>query len=475
MYFNQKIKNLLAKQFSKDLWQKILVIIAIIITLPISISIFLVAILVTWIADDLKIRLIIIIDILLVAFVFLAVWFSSWLDFIPYSVNQPNSLYYLSTIAQSLAAVLALVFTISLLAIQIWAKYSLHLTRRFFNFWTLAYILLFVVSILLSIQSLNRPNIMLMKVTFSLCATCLLLLVPYFSSLRISLDVQQWLLSKRREAFRQMTKDYAPFSPMEMIADTTKSLLTNNDIEGFEQGLRILCELFETAYANKKTIIAGNTLNQIEQIAILSVANPYSPPSAVRRLVYCIEPRPTWGRRFGKNIINKTIPERPNYIEADIYVQYQDRILLTLSEIGFQSIIENRIDLERIVLESFLNSLKSKAANDSTYSFISITLTDMANKAANMHQHIILKDILVILYLCGIEFKALGLEKYAEYSAKILNVQIHDNLIKFEEIRNLSSTFFIDRYSPLSIIGEPLSRNIDKQTQQKFEKLLNVN
>ena len=62
---------------------------------------------------------------------------------IPSVDGNQQTLYLLSAIAQSLAAVLALVFTISLVVAQLSSKYSHRLLASFFDKLTIFYILLY--------------------------------------------------------------------------------------------------------------------------------------------------------------------------------------------------------------------------------------------------------------------------------------------------------------------------------------------
>src|SRR4030065_2975039 len=76
--------------------------------------------------------------------------------------EDPSPLYYLlSGMGQALAAVFALVFTISLVAVQITARYIYWLLQRILPWWVLLYIAFFAFTILYSFFLLSRNFSML--------------------------------------------------------------------------------------------------------------------------------------------------------------------------------------------------------------------------------------------------------------------------------------------------------------------------
>ncbi len=105
--------------------------------------------------------------------------------------ENTQTLYLLSSIAQSLAAILALVFMLSLMIFQLSSRYSQRLYAKFFNKFTIIYIVLFVISVFLPLWTIAQPYPYLVKISLSLAAVCLFLLIPYFFNLKEQLSPEK--------------------------------------------------------------------------------------------------------------------------------------------------------------------------------------------------------------------------------------------------------------------------------------------
>jgi len=70
-----------------------------------------------------------------------------------------QSLYLLSAIPQTLGGIFTLVFTIYLVVYQVLSKYTMHVPGGAFARATIAYMMLFVVSIIIPLWTIGAPNI----------------------------------------------------------------------------------------------------------------------------------------------------------------------------------------------------------------------------------------------------------------------------------------------------------------------------
>ncbi len=163
--------------------------------------------------------------------------------------SSANALYLLSTIAQSLAAVFALVFTITLVIAQLSSAYSPRMVASFFSIPTVAYILLFIVSLFVPLWFLANPDDFGVKLSLTLAALSTLLLVPYFLSFRERSN-PEWLLSKlKQDALKQLQGD--PRSEPEAVVainDYLMNALNRKDYDAFRTGIGVLTELIFEAY-----------------------------------------------------------------------------------------------------------------------------------------------------------------------------------------------------------------------------------
>ena len=167
---------------------------------------------------------------------------------IPNIANSSN-FYLLSAIAQSLAAVLALVFTISLIAIQISSKYSYRILGRFFDWVTGLYMGLFVVSILFPFGLLAYPQLEFLKVSVGLSAMCLILLIPFLWRFRSRLSAENILDDTMRKAIKLVRKKCEEESSELLTIDNfIMSAYVQKDYDTFEKGMECITEIAIEAY-----------------------------------------------------------------------------------------------------------------------------------------------------------------------------------------------------------------------------------
>lgn len=164
------------------------------------------------------------------------------------SISEKNqqTLYLLSAIAQSLAAVLALVFTISLVVAQLSSKYSHRLLASFFDKSTIFYILLFIISVLLPFWILSQPEINDVPVKFSLILSviCLLFLIPYFLRFKEKLDPERIIEDLKKKSLKQFKVN--PMKEPEEIVNIDNFIMSAfifKDYDTFNRGIESLKSL----------------------------------------------------------------------------------------------------------------------------------------------------------------------------------------------------------------------------------------
>jgi hypothetical protein len=114
--------------------------------------------------------------------------------------------YMLAAIAQSLAAVLALVFTISIIVAQISVRYSSRAFKVFFDSYTIIFFFMFVVAVLLPLWLLSNsiPGVIFVKCALVLSSVCLVLLIPYFIRFTKKLTPEYLLSQLTKEALNNL-------------------------------------------------------------------------------------------------------------------------------------------------------------------------------------------------------------------------------------------------------------------------------
>jgi len=188
--------------------------------------------------------------------------------------------YLLSAIAQSLAAVLALIFTISLIVAQLSSRYSYRIIPGFFDKRTIGHIVLFVVAILfpLLLLAIDKPGSELVKVSFILAAVCLLLLVPYFLHFRQKLKPEHIISELKDEVVRRLESkpDEEPES-ITAIDNIVMSAFVLKDYDTFNNGTETIANLTLTAYGRERNNIGGEFLARLKDIGIATIKDPRAP------------------------------------------------------------------------------------------------------------------------------------------------------------------------------------------------------
>lgn len=124
--------------------------------------------------------------------------------------------YLLSAISQGLAAILAIILSATLVAGQLATRYSPQLLKNAFKSSTIVYILIFVVGIVFPLVILANQDMIassiLVKISLIWASACLILLIPYFLSLKEWLDPKNLIEGLYWKAFKTLRnkKDKLP-------------------------------------------------------------------------------------------------------------------------------------------------------------------------------------------------------------------------------------------------------------------------
>lgn len=191
----------------------------------------------------------------------------------------------LSTAATFIASVLALVFTISLVVVQVSASYSHRMASRFVNTPTISYISLAIAAILIPSWFLANPSHFTVKLSFSLAICFLVFLVPYFFALKRWLDPETMLLSLKRDASAHMRARPGQ-EPEEIgtIEDTVLSCFGMKDYGTFDIGVQALADFALEAYAAKHDAIGAGVCERIVNMGVIALEDPTAPIRVLKAL-----------------------------------------------------------------------------------------------------------------------------------------------------------------------------------------------
>lgn len=200
-------------------------------------------------------------------------------------IERSQTLYLLSAVVQSLAAIAALVFTISLVVAQITSRYSLHVVKGFFDKYTLGYISLFIISILLLIWQLAETSTIIVRISLVLTSACLIFLLPFFLFIREKLDLSLQINYMVADSLRKLsTKKGEMPTEINTIENVIYSSFANSDYDTFETGVESLCKIALDFQANIKgdskdpeNAIARDILTKLKDISVKSIMDPRAP------------------------------------------------------------------------------------------------------------------------------------------------------------------------------------------------------
>jgi len=206
--------------------------------------------------------------------------------------EQTQTLYLLSAVSQSLAAVFALVFTISLVVAQLSSKYSHRILSSLFDKPTLLYISLYVIAILLPFWLIAEFNRFAIKISLSLAATCLVVLIPYFLKFREKLDPEFQINELQKKAVRGLKKNFEK-EPEEIatIDNFVMSAFVHKDYDTLGHGVNNIANLLlevanyeQGASLNPDQLVSGIISKRLRDICITTIEDPRAPWQVIKAL-----------------------------------------------------------------------------------------------------------------------------------------------------------------------------------------------
>jgi len=193
----------------------------------------------------------------------------------------------LGALATGLITAQALVFTISLVAAQLNARYTHRMVSRIFTWPTALYMGLFIGSSIYSILVMaalstrstdfviNLPALRPVHpvtIAIALAGTCLVLLVPYLWSFKKRLDPEQMAIDEGLRAEKRLRQGSAN-EPQEVAAldNIVMSAYGYNDYDTFATGLGVLAQVAAEAWRLSLTRIGESIFRRISHIGVATI------------------------------------------------------------------------------------------------------------------------------------------------------------------------------------------------------------
>lgn len=328
------------------------------------------------------------------------IWVCPKLNILPNIVINDYTPYLLSAIGQSLAAVLALVFTISLIAAQLSSRYSYRVLADFFDPFTVAYMLLFIIAVILPFWLLAQPSLNGLKGSLVLAAVCLLLLVPYFLDFRKRLAPEHMLLNLKNQASKQLhaNPNTEPASVI-TIDNTVMSAFALKDYDTFGKGVQALADLeYEAEKLHYQTGMGSNTAAgisiRLDGIAMATMEDRRASQQVLEAL-----------GNIGRSAINDGLEE---IVEG---------ILSTLRRLGFEAIEKS---LQEVTYQAVwqLDLIYGRMADKSWRQATADVILDLQNigvKAAKQGMDLPLDKAVTSLGQIGLDSINKGLDEFAKF------------------------------------------------------------
>lgn len=265
----------------------------------------------------------------------ISIWWWPGFDPPPISATNPHTLYFLAAVAQSLAAVLALVFTISLVVAQLSSRYSHRMLADFFDPPTIGYFLMFVAAAFMPLWLLGQgqPSLWATRVSLTMAAGVLVLLVPYFLRFRERLDPASVIKRLQDKATKRLKVDRGK-EPEEVAAidNLCMSAFVLRDYDTFDLGVRTLGTIALDASRDIKDTIGKGIFYRLMYIGLASVEDPLAPMRVIVAL------RDTGLKALEQE--NQTAEEWPTFPIANIGARAADKGLEAQAEQAVMSLIE---------------------------------------------------------------------------------------------------------------------------------------
>ena len=228
--------------------------------------------------------------------------------------ERTQALYLLSAIPQTLGAILALVFTIYLVVYQVFSRYTLRVPWGSFGRITIAYIVLFMGSILFPLWTIGTPDTNSVRLSLSLACLSLFLLVPYSLYFKEVISPRYGIAAIKNNVLKNIRGDHqSATEEIETLDNIVMSAYGMKDYDTFFRGIRSFAEIaFEWEKAGLQEEASGSDLNNAEDIA-----DTYNKIESIMRV--CIEdPRaPSQVFKALEFIANKAVKEElPSIVDT---------------------------------------------------------------------------------------------------------------------------------------------------------------
>ena len=208
------------------------------------------------------------------------IWGRPGFDPPPISETTPHTLYFLAATAQTLAAVLALVFTISLVVAQLSSRYSHRMLAEFFDSLTIGYFFLFVGAALFPLWLIGQeqPPLWATRISLTSAAAVLMLLVPYFLRFRERIDPAFVIGRLKDKATKRLRTDREK-EPEEVatIDNFCMSAFVLRDYDTFNVGVRTLGAIALEASRDMKDTVGKSVFYRLKDIGLATIDDPIAP------------------------------------------------------------------------------------------------------------------------------------------------------------------------------------------------------
>jgi hypothetical protein len=162
--------------------------------------------------------------------------FTTWLWLWGMHVEESQVTHLLAATAEAMAAILALVFTITLVVSELTAAYSHRLIQRLLTPFTVIYMMLFIVATVVPLVLIAHGQGWGIKVALTLAALCLALLLPFFRYFLYRITPSA-LLNDLSSAARKKLLAGEEAGEMEALDNMSVSALEFKDYDTFESAL----------------------------------------------------------------------------------------------------------------------------------------------------------------------------------------------------------------------------------------------
>ena len=334
------------------------------------------------------------------------------------SVNPMRTL--LGGLATGLITAQALVFTISLVAAQLNARYTHRMVSRVFTWPTAFFMALFIGSsiysmVVLAALSAQSSNFVItlpaglkpvhpVTIALALAGTCLMLLVPYLWSFKQRLDPERMAQDEGRLARRRF-RNGAETEPQGVAAldNIIMSAYGYRDYDTFGRGLTELAEVAMEAWRQSKTQVGQSILRRIAHIGVASVDDPRAPIQVIDIL-----------GSVGSSLADEGVPEAARQaavamsemgevaLEKNL-VATTRQVALALSALGTRAADQNLVAVaeESAYSLGYLGTLASRRGMEDSARQIAAYLRRVGDRSAQKRLDLVTRQAMVSLWTLG--------------------------------------------------------------------------